>query len=339
CKKHELADDHADEAAVEVQVLTDFANVLANPTYKTLQAKANELNMASQALSTSTTEANLTIARNAWRDTRAPWESSECFLFGPAADFNYDPAMDDWPVNRTDMDSLLASSNPLTLSSIDALPTTLKGFHAIEYMLFGNGGSKTAASFTAREKLYLVSLTQSLYNTTTALCNSWDAGQPGNFTNHLITAGNGSTYFGSRKDAFTTIVGAMAGICDEVANGKMQDPLIKQDSTLEESQFSHNSTTDFRNNISGILNAYMAIYTTDGHGLNEIVAAKNLSLDNTIQSQISAAVGSLNSIGSNYGAAIYTQQVQIHNAQAAINTLKTTLEKDLMDFVQINIKD
>lgn len=337
CKKD--ASPPLTDAGTELNVLTDFANVLVNPNYADITAKANVLNIAVQNLAANTTDENLQIARTAWRDTRAPWEQAEGYLFGPVEDFNYDPTLDDWPVNKVDLDSLLASDNPLSLGDIEELPTSLKGFHPIEYMLFGIGGSKVAADFTTREKQYLVSLTQCLYNIVIDLKKSWDPDEENNFANELINAGNGSQRFATRKDAFITIVTAMAGICEEVAGGKMNEPLLAQDSTLEESRFSHNSTTDFRNNITGVLHAYLGKYTADGHGLNELVSEKNISLDNTIQSQIMAAINSFNNIDSNYGAAIYSQQVQIHNAQDAINELKETLENNLLAFIQGNIKD
>lgn len=335
CKK----DDKGTDTTTNAEVLNDFAYNLAIPNYQDIQTKAAALNSAVQALNDNTTDANLATARTAWKDVRTAWEQCEGFLFGPVEDYNYDPTMDDWPVNKVDLDSLLASSNALTLSDIEALPTSLKGFHPIEYILFGQGGSRTAAQITAREKQYMVSLTQSLYNTTTDLKNSWDPSVSGNFTEQLITAGNGSQRFATRKDAFLAIVTSMAGICDEVAGGKMEEPLAAQDSTLEESQFAHNGTSDFKNNMIGVLNAYEGKYTTAGHSLSELVAAKNLSLDNTLRSQINAAISSFDNINANYGQAIYTQQVQIHNTQTAINTLKATLEGDLTDFVQTNIND
>lgn len=327
-----------DNTAMEEQVLTDFANVLANPNYQDIQAKAQLLNTTVQTLNTSTTDANLKISQTAWVNVRQAWERCEGYLFGPVEDFNYDPTMDDWPVNKVDLDSLLTSNNPLTVSDIEPLPTTLKGFHAIEYILFGSGGSRKAVDLTDREKQYLISLTQSLYNTTTALRNSWDPDQQ-NFTNELTKAGDGSQRFATRKDAFIAIVTAMAGICEEVANGKMQDPLIAQDSTLEESQFSHNSTTDFKNNIIGLQNAYLSRYNSQGHGLNELVASQNISLDNKIQSEMNAAISSFDNINKNYGKAIYTQQMQIRSTQSALNTLQITLENDLIDFIQANVKD
>lgn len=338
CKKDNSEDAPA-SSVTSTQVLNDFADVLAYPNYQDITNKAASLKAAVQTLTTSQTDQHLTDARNSWKETRGAWELCEAFLFGPVEDFNYDPAMDDWPVNKNDMDSLLASSNPLTLAEIDALPTSLKGFHPIEYILFGTGGVKTAADITPREMQYLQSLTESLYNTTVSLRDHWNPSLPGNYSNELKTAGAGSTRFATRKDAFITIANAMAGICDEVANGKMEEPLAAQDSTLQESQFSHNSTLDFRNNITGVWNAYTCKYLNDGKGFNELVAAKNISLDNKLQSQMNAAIQAFNAIDNNYGIAIYTQQVQIHNAQDAINTLKETIETDLANFIQVNIKD
>ncbi len=339
CKKP----DTATPAATEAQVLGDFANVVVSPNYQDIQNNANSLNEAIIALSTSPTDDNLAVAQTAWRSTRAAWESCEGFLLGPVEDYNYDPSIDTWPLDKSSLDSLLASSNPLTVSNIDSLDFSLKGFHAIEYIIFGSGGGKTASQIDARQMQYLVSLGQSLYNTTTNLRYSWDSTQAGNFATQFVYAGTSrSTRFASRKDAFLALVAAMSDICNEVGTGKMQDPLGVNgtpDSTLDESSFSHNSTADFKYNITGVLNAYMCQYIAQGHGLHELVAAKNLQLDNTVQQQINAAINSFSSISSNYEQAIYTQRTQIQNTQNAIATLKATLDGPLTDFINTNIKD
>lgn len=328
------------QATLEQSVLTDFAGVLVNPDYQDIQAKALMMNNAIIAFNTTPTEDNLAAIRTAWKTTRTAWESCEGFLFGPVEDYNYDPTMDDWPVNATDLNALLASSNPLQVSDIDQLSTTLKGFHAIEFIIFGVGSTQKAANITDRDKLYLASLGQSLYSTTTQLRNSWDPAQPSNFTLQVVTAGKGSTRYTTRQAVFLALVGSMADICNEVANEKMQTPLAAQDSTLDESQFSHNSVTDFKNNITGVLNAYKNQYAgASGHSLSELVASKNASLDNTIQSQINTAIASFNGITTTYEKAIYSQQNQIKTVQTAINTLKATIDGDLTTFIQVNVKD
>jgi putative iron-regulated protein len=340
CKKDNNNNNQNTSATLEQNVLTDFAGVLVNPNYQDIQAKAAIMNNAIIAFNASSTDANLAAIQVAWKNTRGAWESCEGFLFGPVEDFSYDPTMDDWPVNKADLDALIASNNPLQLSDIDALGTTLKGFHAIEYVIFGVGSTQKAANVTAREKLYLGSLGQSLYNTTTQLRNSWDPAQPNNFTVQVTTAGKGSTRYATRLDVFKALVGSMSDICNEVANEKMQTPLAAHDSTLDESQFSHNSVLDFKNNITGVLNAYKCQYAgKSGNSLSELVASKNASLDNTIQGQINTAIASFNGITTTYEKAIYTQQNQIKTVQTAINTLKATIDGDLTTFIEANVKD
>src|ERR1700744_6339425 len=117
------------DATLEGEVLTDFSTQLVNPNYVDIQAKANIMLTAANTFIATPTDANLAATRTAWVNTRVAWESAEGFLFGPVEDFNYDPDMDDWPVNQVDLDVLLASNNPLAVSDIDVLPTTSKGFH------------------------------------------------------------------------------------------------------------------------------------------------------------------------------------------------------------------
>ncbi|MCR8557090.1 hypothetical protein KXD93_05530 [Mucilaginibacter sp. BJC16-A38] len=342
CSKASLTPTTAD-GTLEGQILADFPTNLANPNYLDIETKAGIMNDAIATLIATPTDGNLKAAQTAWKNTRAAWESCEGYLFGPVEDFNYDPTMDDWPVNKTDLDVLLASSNPLAVADIDTLGTTLKGFHAIEYVIFGVGSTKKVAQITAREKVYLSSLAQSLYNTTKELRNSWDPSQSGNFSLQVTNAGKGSTRFTTRLDFFKALVGSMADICNEVANEKMQTPYAAKDSTLDESSFSHNSVTDFTNNIQGIGNAYLSTYnSTGGHSLSELVKSKKSSLDATIQAQIKAAVSSFDVLSKNnitYEKAIYSNRAQVVAIQNTINTLKATLDGDLTDFIQANIKD
>jgi uncharacterized iron-regulated protein len=342
CSKAKTPTPTNNDATLEGQIVTDFPANLANPNYVDIQTKAGIMKDAAATLIATPTDANLKAAQDAWKNTRAAWESCEGYLFGPVEDFNYDPTMDDWPVNKVDLDGVLAdTSNPLTVADIDKLETTLKGFHAIEYVIFGVGGNKKASQITDREKTYLSSLTQSLYNTTKQLVSSWDPSQSGNFTVQVTTAGKASTSFPTRLKFFQTLVGSMADICSEVADSKMNDPFAAQDSTLDESQFSHNSVTDFTNNIQGISNAYLSTYGgLSGHSLSDLVKSKNASLDATLKTQMAAAVAAFSLLnGTTFEKAIYANKDKVIQIQTAIHALKTTLDGGLTDFVNANIKD
>ena len=327
-----------DFTTTEQTVLTDFTNNIALSSYLTLSIKATALNTALENLNANTTDANLETARQAWKDMRTVWEQSESFLFGPVEDNDYDPNMDTWPTDYVQMDSLLASNNPLTVADIQNLTLSLRGYHPIEYIIFGDHGSRIAAELTARQKLYMLSLSADLTGTCNDLYLSWSSA-PINFAQEVITAGYGSSKYAKRQEVYMAMLEALIGICDEVGGGKMAEPFAAKDPQLVESPYSGNSTTDFKNNIIGIKNVYLGL--NGGAGLSALVAIKNKSLDNKIQGEITAAINSFDNIPGYYEEAILATdgRVKIQQTMDALETLKATLEDELEPFIVQYIVD
>ena len=202
-----------------------------------------------------------------------------------------DPSIDSWPVNVADLDAVLASGDPLTKESIDALEGTLKGFHTIEYLLFGVGGDKAAVDLTPRELEYLDAVTQSLVGAVGRLREAWDPAAD-DFSATVATAGEpGNSVYTSQSQAVQEIINGLIAICDEVGNGKISDPFDQQDRSLEESQFSNNSNTDFADNIRSVRNIYLGGYEgRTGTGVQALVQSEDEALDDTIVAQIDAAI-------------------------------------------------
>ncbi|HVX50995.1 MAG TPA: imelysin family protein [Chitinophagaceae bacterium] len=320
----------------EQQVLTDFTNNVALSSYLKLSIAAATLNASIQTLEATPTDDNLQSARNNWKSMREIWEQSEGFLFGPVEDNDYDPNMDTWPTDYTQMDSLLASSNPLDVSDIQNLTLSLRGYHPIEYIIFGDHGSRKAADITARQKKYMTSLSADLTNTCNALYLSWSSA-PVNFAQQVITAGTGSTKYTTRQDIFMAVAGGMIDICDEVGGGKMKEPYDAKDPLLVESPYSGNSLIDFKNNIIGAQNVYLGV--NGSKGIKDIVAAKNKSLDNKLQGLFTAAINSFDGITTTYEQAILSQRIQSQQTMDAVLALKDALENELVPYIQQNIKD
>ena len=314
-------------------ILADFGNNVVIPTYRDLDAAAGALVDAVADLRSNPTAATLTSARDAWVAARVPWESSEGFLFGPV-DFNgYDPALDSWPVNRTDLEAVIASDNDLQTDYVNGLDGTLKGFHTIEYLLFDEGGSKTAADFTDREFDYLVASASALGHTAADLHDSW-VPSGGNFVVKVVAAGAGSDVYPSQQSAVQEIVNGMIGICDEVANGKIADPFSEQDPRLVESQFSFNSLEDFQNNMRSVSNAYTGDYRgSEGRGLDEFVALRNSGLDSRLKTEIQTAIDEIGRISNPFRDAIASDATQIEKAQRSIARVQLTLEEDILPLV------
>lgn len=325
-------------AQLQQAILDDFATKVAMPLYQDMEGRMGQLYTACTALAATTDEPRLTAARDAWRSVRGVWEQSESFLFGPVSTDNIDPSTDTWPIDFNALDSLLQSSAAFTQNYLNGLGDELKGYHPAEYLLWGANGNKAASAFTAREIDYLIALSADLQLKATALRSSWEAGSATAYATHIRTAGSSTSLYPSQRAAFEELVNAMAGICDEVANGKINEPFSLQDPALEESPFSQNSLVDFKNNILGVKNVYFGKYSADGYGIHDFLVKNNQSLHNQIAAQLEAALSAFDGITVPFGQAISSQPAQVQGLIDRINTLKATLENQLLPFVQTKIE-
>jgi putative iron-regulated protein len=299
-------------------------------TYADLAARASELRDAAAALQTTTNESNLAAARGAWRAARRPWEQSEAFLFGPVDTQGLDPAIDSWPVNVTDLDAVLSSDDALTVDFVDGLEGTLKGFHTIEYLLFGLDGDRDVDSFTARELDYLAAAAGSLARAADRLASAWDPAA-GDFVGQMREAGGSGSLYVSHKAAIQEIVTGMVTIADEVGNGKINDPYASGDPSLEESRFSANSIADFQDNIRSLQHVYEGRYgSSAGPGIQAIVQPRDADLDARIEDAIVAAIDAIGAIPEPFSQAIFDAPEEVEAAQSAVRALQTLLESELV---------
>ena len=307
------------------------------PTYKDLAGAADTLYQAIVALEKNTTSANLEAARDAWVSARVPWEQSEAFIFGPVSDLGLDPALDSWPVDHVQLDQVLESGLALSSDTItENLGGGLKGFHTIEYLLWGNH-SKKAADFKAkpREMEYLVAVSEALKNDATTLWESWTKEKYGE---SFYLAGQEGARYSSQVDAVQQLVNGMIDICDEVGNGKIGDPYNEKDVTLVESQFSYNSIRDFTNNIRSVQNIYTGSYNDqNGLGLAVFVAEKDSALDGRVKAEIKTAIDAIKAIvdGEPFKDAITdsAKATQIEAAQEAISIVMNTMSGPVMQLL------
>lgn len=314
-------------------MLNDFANTVVLATYTDLDNKAEELLTAVKALAADSSQANLEKAQQAWKATRTPWEQSEAFLFGPVDTQGLDPALDSWPVDHVNLQSVLDSGDTLTVDFVSGLEDTQKGFHTIEFLLFRDGDQRKASDITSRELEYLVSTTENLKASTSQLRLAW-APEGENFSRAVAQAGVGSAIYPSQSAAVQEMVNGMIVIADEVANGKISDPYNESDTTLVESQFSFNSISDFQDNIRGIQNVYMGKFTSDGQGLNEFVNGQYPDLDARFQQEVQAAIDAIGAIPNPFRDSITANRGTVQAAIDAVSKIQQTLEQDILPLVQ-----
>lgn len=282
----------------------NVADNIITATYREMDTKIAALLTAINALNTGeVTQAKLTAAQNAWREARVPWESSEAFLFGPVDSLGIDPAIDSWPLDTPALAEFLTRNPNATLAQVENASDELRGFHAIEYLLFGDGvdsNVKTAAQLTAPQRAYLTALGQALKNRSQALVDSWtkDFNNQGAYAAQIRNPGASSKY-SNEAAVVEELVGGLVTIADEVVNAKLGEPmgtsLANADTSKVESQYSWNSLTDFHNNLQSILNAYTGklgfkagtdSVAESGNGLYAFVAAHNKTLADRVMTEI-----------------------------------------------------
>ncbi|MBC8048277.1 MAG: imelysin [Fimbriimonadaceae bacterium] len=313
-------------------ILTNVSEKVITATYEDLHEKAETLLDAINELESNQTAEYHEAAKEAWRVCRSPWEQSEGFLFGPVSTAGIDPSIDSWPVNTVDLDAVLASADALTKDYIDGLEGTLKGFHTIEYLIWGTDGNKTVDDFTEREFEYLIAVTQSIEGAIDILFESWSPAHE-NFAANISNAGEAGSIYVSQKSAMQEIVNGMIAIADEVANGKINDPLSEGDITLEESRFSANSKSDFQDNIRSIENLFDGKYLTDEAGVSDFILSVDAELEQEVHDAIHNAIDAIGNIPGTFTDAIFINPDEVSAAQTAVRDLQTLLETEVKPII------
>jgi len=328
--------------SIDRQVVIDFADKVVVPSYERFTAKTKDLKIAVDAFTASPTAATLKSAQQAWMDARVPWEKGESFTIGPAKSLGLDGSIDTWPLNKTDVDKVLKGSEKLTPESVTKLQDSQKGYHTIEFLLFGGNGKKVAADFTPRDLEYVKAATTVLDRDANSLLNAWTRGVDGKpaYREVFTTAGEPSnTTYPTLQAAAQEMVEGILDSTTEVAENKIGEPFTKKDVTSIESQYAiANPLKDFKSNILCVKNVYFG--TLEDHasgkaGLSAFVAKIDPKLDARVDQEINAALASIEAIPAPFHNAITdpSAATKIQSAIAAVTTVKETFEKDIKPLV------
>ena len=282
----------AEQEAYLYKVLENIVDNVIVPTYTKLADNTEALEKTLKGLTASTiTQAKINAACEEFKAARQYWEQSEAFLMGAASDFDIDPTIDSWPLNRTLL--LNYFNNGMNDEMLD--DATILGFHALEFILFRDGQPRKVAEFQgtdtyknfknitgAQELAYAQTICTLLKNRTFQLQVAWDGGANANrlavveaaglsytttnglsFGDNLKKAGmSGSkSSFATLKAAIPQVLsddeGSCVGICNEVGTAKIANPFANGDVSYVESPYSYNSIPDFRDNIRSIRNIWL----------------------------------------------------------------------------------
>jgi len=284
----------ADQETYLRNVLTSLVGSVIVPTYTDLANDVEDLEKTLNGLTVGTiTQAQIDKACTDFKQARQHWERSEAFLMGAASEFDIDPTIDSWPLNR----SLLLNYFNNGMNDEMLEDATILGFHALEFILFRNGqnrkvgelqGNDTYVSFQkitgAQELAYAQTICTLLKQRCFQLQVSWEGETTANANRVAVVKAAGLDYttanglsFGENltkagvsgsKSTFPTLKAAIAqvlsddegscvGIANEVGTAKIANPFSAGDIAYVESPYSYNSITDFQDNLRSVRNVWL----------------------------------------------------------------------------------
>jgi len=333
-------------------IISQYVNGVVVPTYRSLADDANELAELCEQLRQNPSQNLVQQCCDKWISARKYWELSEAFLFGAAADYNIDPHIDSWPLQKSQLDNILANNALIKAldeegAAADAFATLgygLLGFHAVEYVLFRDGAARNVSEISERELIYNAAVAQDLANQTVRLEASW-AGmnnisaakqkqleeyelEPSfNYGENMINAGmTGNTLYKTQLAAMEQILTGASDISDEVGNTKITDPVNSGNVLDVESWYSWNSIADFTDNIYSVRNVYFGSLNgeVNSNSMAAYMNKENATLDYAVRAAIEKAIKEVSSMPAPFRNHLTKGETQ--NAVNACNELLDALD-------------
>jgi putative iron-regulated protein len=353
-------------------ILATYADI-ALAGYEDALSTAKALDAATDALIAGPSDATLAAARDAWRASRPSYQQTEAFRFGNAIVDEWEGKVNAWPLDEGLIDYVDASygtesdenglytadiiaNAKLTIdgTEVDAaeitpafLADTLQeaggiesnvatGYHAIEFLLWGQDLNGTQAGagarpFTdystdanaARRGQYLDAATDLLVTDLEEMVAAWGEG--------------GAARAALAESGLATILTGMGSLSfGELAGERMKLGLLLHDPEEEHDCFSDNTHISHLYDGIGIRNVYLGSYTrvdgsvVEGPSISDLIAARDAALDTELKAQLDESVAKLQAIADRAESGeAYDQQIAEGNdagnaaVQAAIDALIT----------------
>jgi putative iron-regulated protein len=292
-------DPNAYQYDATAQVAGYVAHV--HQSYVAAHAGASALNDAVKALLENPTDESLAAARQAWIDARPAYAKTEAFLFyaGPV-DIPGGPVkrLNAAPVDGAFIEGLIADTatainraNIVRADQIANAAHVTTGWHAIEYLLWGDdsgdgAGTRTAADFVAgqgtndRRRDFLRIITQLLVNDLSVLVPAWAPDVHNNYAAAMVAM--------DKRNAIGRVFNGIAVLTGyEVALRRLGGALFPSQTERELSAFSDTTTADIAANLEGVRLVYFG--TAPGNGFDTLLASIDTELGDRVVAAFATA--------------------------------------------------
>jgi putative iron-regulated protein len=318
----------------------------------------------------SPSQTNMDAAKKAWIDARPSYLQTEVFRFakGPIddklesrkSDAGIETLINAWPMDELFVDCFITNTTNANLTEANILNANTSiattnctsftsadknitvGWHAIEYLLWGQdtssttGGSRVLSDFTGstgttaeKRRTYLRVTAKLLVDHLTLVRDKWDTSKTGNTATSFKSDVSGS---------LTNIFTGLAAFTKSEWGSQRLNMITSNDQEDEHSCFSDNTKADFYYDAQGFINVYSGTYkktsgtTYSGAGLKNLAGSldssittnMNLSRDNFCLNVSGASmIVDSTSCASNTISGKYDQLISTGTASSQMTTLKS----------------
>ena len=356
CKKEESGPSLE---SIKKSAISNYSNIVY-ASYSDSYDKAVDLKNTINSFVNNPSENTLAAAKQAWLDSRIPYLQTEVYRFyGGPIDGSNGPEnkINAWPMDENYIDYVVNNANAGIINDSVNYPTINKdlipnlnqtggetnistGYHAIEFLLWGQDLSATSAGtrpYTdylttggtaknqARRAQYLQVCADLLVENLAYLVDEWKP----NAANYR------AIFEAAPVDAsIQKILLGMGSLAKgELSGQRMLVAWDKQNQEDEHSCFSDNTTNDIIYDALGIENIYYGRYTKidgtiiDGTGINDVIKKANSSIDTKLSSQLAATKTAVEAIQSPFDQEIINTdgRVRVLTAITAIDTEANTI--------------
>ena len=293
---------------------------LVYETYRDTLKETQALDRAIAVLLAQPSDGTLQAARLAWTAAHLKYSLTEAFRFydGPIdGGEGVEGFVNSWPVDESYIDyvagapqsGIINQTDKYTKIDADALQglhevggdtNVATGYHAIEFLLWGQDQSTTGPGArpvsdylklelpsVARRHAYLRAASQLLVKQMQIVVRAWDPQGTANYSARF-----------RREDPASALTKIFKGITylmvDEVAGERMYTAYESQSQEDEQSCFSDNTAGDLVADLQGVVNVFTGTYAgVDGPGLEDLLVP---ALSKRISSELKGALSALDAL-------------------------------------------
>lgn len=322
------------------QMLRDLAAGVIVPGYDVLVAEAETLRVAAIAFDAAPTPATLAATQGRWRAARAAWKETEAFAIGPADTLRMHAKIDWAPIRPDRIEAEIAGAAALTTDYIDDLGATLKGFLAIEYLLFDPAGDDALLAAMSgeagvRRRAYVRALAENLHGQAAILRDAWSPAG-GDFAGTLGNAGPGNPTFPTVKSAIDALVNQMVFLSEDIADAQLLAALGTRTGgqprpDVLDAHRSGNGLADLLANLTGLETIYFS-------AMSPVVDNVDPDTGGALSLAIQRALETANRISLPLEEAVVSQKPLVERAQVRAKELMATLEIDLISVLGATLR-